>query len=419
MKKNIFSLLLAIILLTSLPGYGMQKKKSYSPEIKAKIDAILDSPDFLKDLEEGKHSDVKVFFCLIQRAIEEDKKAKVDALLKYLKTSPHFRRDAKNFTKTLIFAITKSNKLLIKAIFLHPEFKEIYIPSRSAFSASFLKIHYPSYRPKTTLKQILNHAIVKKNEIAIQTILECLEDIFANPCTSDICYTILTYAKKIKHDWIIPLIPDNPHPDNFNKLLLRAILERNDFITKLILDHPEFKPDFINEEILKHLYDPQFKPKKAVDILMYAIENQKELLSKVMLKYLEDNPKFKLNDFKQIIKAALEHEKDGENDFIIETILKHHQEKNCHVRIMGEFEFLRGASGLYSDSWREILILGIQHKKEYITKTMSKYLEKTKNLRNFKDFLICAIKYKNDLIVTTVLEHPDFKPHAPYRGTLK
>ena len=35
-----------------------------------------------------------------------------------------------------------------------------------------------------------------------------------------------------------------------------------------------------------------------------------------------------------------------------------------------------------------------------------------------REVLICAIKYKNDLIVTTVLEHPDFKPHAPYRGTL-
>ena len=409
MKKKLFSLLLTVILLTCSTGYGM---KTYTQQENAAINAILDHPDFLKNLEEGKLSDNLLL--LIQRATEKDRKQEIDALLKYLKTSPHFTRNARNFTSTLMFAIKMSNKPLIKAILFHPDFKEVhdFTPPPPFNRVWVIRRFNPNYQPPPTFKRVLNHAIAKKNKLVTKTILECLEHVFATPCIPNICYTILTYAKKTEHEWIIPLIPHKPHPDNFNKLLMRAILDKNNFIIKLIRNHPEFKPDFIIKEILQHLHDPQFKPTRAINILIYAIENQKESLIKIMLKYLEDHPTFQLNDFEKVIKTAIEHEKDCENDFIIETILRHHQDKNFHmnIRAMGEFGFMRGgASGLYLDSCSDILILGMQHKKEYIIKTMFKYLEEMQCSWKLKNFLINAIKDKNDLIVKTVLENPNFR----------
>ena len=398
MKKELFSLLLTITLATCLPGYSMENKKSYTQQENANIDTILDSPEFLKDLEEGKHSEA--FFCLIQRAIEEDRMQETNALLKYLKTSPHFRRNARNFTSTLMFAIKNNNKPLIKAILFHPEFKEIYDftpPSPAFCSPSYRKkLRSPNYQPPPTFKQILNDAITKKNEFVTKTILECLEDTFTNPCTWDICYTILTYAEKPEHAWIISLIPQKKflHPHNIQELLIRAIINKNDFIIKPILNHLEFYPSYIIEEILKYLNDPKFEPKTPTDILIYAIKNQKEPLIKIMLKFLEHNPRFKPKDFKSIIKAAIKYE----YDYVVETILK-------------ILEGIELQTEPYLNIRADILALGIKHKKEYIIETMLKYLEEIKPSCKLEAILKHTIEHRNDLIIKRILEHPNFKPN--------
>ena len=326
MTKKIFSLLLTIILLTCSTGYGMDTF----------YDAILDRPEFLKDLEEGKLSNS--FLSLIQRAAEKNRKLEIDALLKYLKTNPHFTRNTRNFTTML--AIKKNNEPLIKAI------------------------------------------------------LECLEDIFANPYASYICYTILTYAKKPEHTWIIPLIPHKSHPNNLNEFLMRAILDKNDFIINLILNHLEFKPNYIIKEILKHLQDPQFKPTRATSILIYAIENQKEPLIKVMLKYLEDHPTFYQNDLQHIIKAAIEHE----YYYVIETMLKY----------LDDTEFQTYS---YLNALTFGLIPAIKQNNEFGITILLDLLGSPQykiNTYYLEDLLKHAAKYENFRIIRAILDHENF-----------
>jgi len=371
MKKELFSLLIIIIitiLLTCSSGYSMKNKQLYSSQNITKIDTMLDHPEFpknVKNLEQRPRG--ASLRLMLRRAIKNEKKRALDIML----NNPLFRLTAEDFTKILEYAITKENKYAIKAILQNPDFK---IYGRYG--------HF-------------SRTITKKNETAIKAILECLEDTFANPWTLPICYSILEYAKKPEHAWIITLMPDKPHPNNLHKLILRAIREEKDFIAKLILNHLKFKPDFAT-----YLHTPECKLENSIDILIYAIKDHEEPLIKITLKHLEDHSVFQTNDFKRIIKTAIQHE----YDYIIETMLKR-LEYITFESYLGLNIFIYNVN-IYAD----ILTLGIIHKKEYIITTMLNYLEKIKDSYTLEDIFLCAIEHRNDLVSRTMLKRPDFEP---------
>ena len=244
---------------------------------------------------------------------------------------------------------------------------------------------------------MLIDAIKHNHKLAIAIMLKYLENELTNQDISEKCCIILSHAIKHENILVKTTLLSETYAKNFNEILMYAIFyPRNTFVIDALLQHPSYKPDFILEEILKHLHDPQFEPKHRTDILIYAIQNQKETLIKVMLKYLENNPRFGLNDFEYIMDTAMQHK----NDFVIKAILKY-LEKPKYQNVF---------SYSFYNYQVNIIKYAIKHKNEFVIQAMLKFLEKIKDLDGLENIFICAIRYNHEFLINKILEHPSYKP---------
>ena len=301
------------------------------------------------------------------------------------------------------------------------------------------------------LEKILIDAIEKKHELVITIMLKYLENELDKQDLSSKCFHILFHAIKHENTLVKKTLLSEPYAKNFNKILFYAILSpRKSSVIDALLQHPHYKPDFVLEEVLKHLQDPEFKPKDLKDILIYASKNQKDSLIRVMLKYLKmkkirfhhtysviktavkynnifaietminlEKPKYLKNACVYTIKKAME----LNNDFVIKIMLKKMENpifqpekvSSFHSTIIqyvmrNKSESLIQAILKYLDH-NIITQNGTEHKNELTIQAILKHPQfKIDSDYYIEDVLKAAIEHKNKFVIKKMLEHPQFKP---------